>query len=48
MIILTGLAAFALFALLAILVAPAAERPVDRRPYHPIDELPTWALLGRR
>jgi hypothetical protein len=48
MIIVTGLAALALFSILAILLAPADHERADRHQYDPLNDLPIWALLGRR
>jgi hypothetical protein len=48
MIFVTGLAILALFALLAILVEPAEGSDEQRHQFDPRNDLPIWALLGRR
>jgi hypothetical protein len=48
MIIVTGLAILVLFAVAAILVKPNDGNLERRLPRDPIDDLPIWALLGRR
>lgn len=47
MIIVTGLAVLALFAIAAILVEPTEANRDHRQQYDPRNDLPIWTLLGR-